>query len=243
MARPDNWRDLVREHGWGTAPARLLSYSRKSDDHEGCVEWTGPLQAHNSTGQIRISVAGCAWTENVQRLAWAVAHGTPAPADREVQRICCNARCLIHLRLARSGDATVCAYRRQLTAAYKAGLARRSLSDDQVAEVRELLALGVKQKDIQARFGVSPVVVWSIKTGRSYGKAPGETIAQRKIRRGRSPMRLGYMKRTTIRVLAARGWTYPRIAARYKISAQVVRQIVHRHCSYERDPISQREVA
>jgi hypothetical protein len=170
MSRPSNWADVVKAHGWGTAPVRLMRRTRR-DDETGCIEWTGPLK--NALGQIRISVAGHVWTENVNRLAWMIVHQCPVFDGYEIKRTCCNRRCVRHLRLCRAGAiASVCEYRKRRDAAHDAAQARansrQKLTPRQVATIRRYRAQGRPVAPLAARFGVSAGTIYNAASGATY---------------------------------------------------------------------------
>ena len=160
--RPKNWREIVAEYGWGTAPARLMANTRANGE---CIEWLGATVG--DVPQIRIAAGPAGkryvWTESAQRLAWTIARGTTIPPGLQIKRTCCNLLCLRHLRAMRGGGpASVCSYRRLRDVLHQLGRARGKLSKRNVATIRRWKAEGKVLAPLAARYGVSLCTIYFV---------------------------------------------------------------------------------
>lgn len=216
MARPGNWRELVAEYGWGTAPHRLQQNSKRTPT--GCLQYqTKQL----NTPQVTVSVGGHSWRMQLYQLAWCIRYGAERMRDDlQVMHTCCTHACIKHVAALRPGTvASVCTYRKQLAAIKRATEARRLLTPDQVDEVWRLLRAGEQHADIAARFGVSGPTISHIAIGLSY-KGTGDPI-----RRHRSPVRLTGEQVADVVDRSLRGERIADIADSYGISVNRVRKI------------------
>ena len=170
MARPENWRELIAVHGWGTAPARIMGRTRAVGD---CTEWTGPL--NGSTPQIRVSVPGRWWVESAPRVVWMFVRWPQrefVPDGFDVKRSCGNQRCLLHLVLSEHGVIVSEAARQRLSAALLRARVGAKLSPHQVKTIRRWRAEGRHLAPLVRRYGVSDGTIYSVANGFNY-REPG----------------------------------------------------------------------
>lgn len=140
---------------------KILSFVEVSDPDK-CWEWTG-VRGNDGYGRH--------WNLRAHRLVWFIVTGED-PGDRFVchgcdNRACCNPN---HLFLGTHTDNMRDASQKgRLRGFAQKGTShwRYKITDEEVVEIRNLALLGeMTQKQIAARFGVSPATVSKIKKGK-----------------------------------------------------------------------------
>lgn len=150
----------------GMTLAERFHYYCPEGDPDECWEWTGFRTGAGSNGGYGgISVAAGKW-RGAHVVAWELAHGRKVPKGWEVRHRCDNPPCCNwhHLVLGKQlHNARDRELRNPGTQARGSRQGHAKLTEAQVAEIRELLTQGVKQRDIAARFGVTQSNISKIK--------------------------------------------------------------------------------
>lgn len=159
----------------GTLAERLWPRVDKSAGDAGCWPWTGS-RLGNGYGQISKGQRRCTTTS---RAAYELTYG-PIPEGMYVCHTCDNPPCCnpAHLWL---GTARANAHdmvdkgRSTKGRPVNQGAAHggASLTDDDVAELRQLFARGAKAHRLAARFGISRQHVYKVANGESWGHVEG----------------------------------------------------------------------
>lgn len=129
-----------------------------------CIEWPGSRGTHGY-GQVRID----GQMRLAHRVAWEREHGEPVPSGHMVCHSCDNPPCVnpahLFIRLPRDNSADMAAKDRST-------FGERNnttwLTEDQVRQIRQLMASGTKQRDIAAKYGIGQQTVSAIATGRTW---------------------------------------------------------------------------
>jgi hypothetical protein len=127
-----------------------------------CLETFASLDTH---GYGQVSVRGKLWLHH--RLEWTRQKG-PIPDGLCVLHKCDNRKCVrvSHLFLGTKRDNTLDMYRKGRGPNNKgANNGRAKIS---ASEAKAISRSNESTKDLAARYGVAPVTIWRIKTGRSH---------------------------------------------------------------------------
>lgn len=185
MARPGNWRELIAQHGWGDAPARLMARTRRVGD---CLEVGSDRRRRGrrpviKVPQIRIRVSGLLWTESVARFVYMFCSGEFVERERDVKRSCDNPSCCLFGHLVTVGNGVVVndAQRLRLARSLRASpkfMERRMLSPQQVATIRRYRKKARPLTPLIDRYGVKAPSIYNVANGFSY-REPGEPMPSR----------------------------------------------------------------
>lgn len=141
-----------------TALERFASHVGPTDDR-GCTQWTGATFGPDGYGAFVLD----GQTIGAHRAAWILARGAIG-AGLVVRHKCDNRPCVNveHLELGTHLDnARDCIRRERKATGHYSILAK--LTDDQVAEIRNLYASGEwTQRELGRRFGVTQARVWQV---------------------------------------------------------------------------------
>lgn len=238
MARPANWKELIREHGWGSTPERLAKHTRRRPGSS-CVEWYRKVAAE--VPQIRVSVgprgAKIHWVDAATRVAWMLKRGLFVPDDQVVKRTCCNPLCLEHLVLGENGvPASLCVLRKTQSAALASARKRRSIHPSTLYALRRRLKAGETDIDIAQALGLSREVVYMVRNGMLYNETPGGGAAARRRQRERVSQRI--RRRTTREIrdeIRASKMPLSEIAEKYRVTEETAYNIINFRGAYARD--------
>ena len=136
----------------------------------GCWQWTGHL---DGKGYGRVRHKG--EKQLVHRAAYDLAVGE-IPAGLWVLHRCDNASCInpAHLFLGTAQDNSDDMIAKGRNAPPRRGSrnSKAILTEDQVHEIRRLIAEGWRSCDLARHFGVGPNAIWSIRSGRTWAWLP-----------------------------------------------------------------------
>jgi hypothetical protein len=152
---------LNTKSDWGD---KFLAYMNEGHPDE-CWEWTGP---RNGAGYGSMNVARVAWTAH--RLSYALHHGD-IPDGAFVCHRCDNPPCVnpAHLYAGTAADNNRDREERQrLLHPVGEDVPVSVLTNQQVREIRSLVASGERHATLAARFGVCKATISHIVTGRNW---------------------------------------------------------------------------
>lgn len=175
MKKVDQHLAALRAAGRDLA-AEILA---KCEEVGECLEWPGPYGSGRNRCSPLLRARIDEHRENlpVLRILWEAKRG-PIPDGKIIYRHCCNDRCVGCLRIGERGAAH--RRRKQLglmkhSASTLASLTRGArnrgnlkCSEVQAAEIRELLAQGLTEREVSERTGMTRYVVADVRTGRSW---------------------------------------------------------------------------
>ncbi len=142
----------------------------KRDGPDECWEWQGSLWYGRDAGYGKVLWAAKPkkWWRRAHKIVWELERGLITDPKLCVCHSCDNRRCCnpAHLWLGTRRDNNLDKQRKGRDYD-KRGIKnpRAKLSEDNVREIRALLADGVTQDDLAAQFGVAQVQIWRIKEG------------------------------------------------------------------------------
>lgn len=147
-----------------------VAVARSADD---CWLWTG---ATKNAGYGRLKVGGASLTSS--RIAWELMNGEPL-GERHALHTCDNPGCCNPNHIVAGDHATNMAEARDRGRLRPAGMPgarnpRAKLTDQDVKDIRELVASGLTNVEIAKRYGVTHSMISHIRTGRSWGRTKND---------------------------------------------------------------------